>query len=53
LWRAAERIGAWRETGRDVFAYFNNDVGAMPSPMRGGSTIGWLVTPEPRSAGKT
>ena len=26
LWRAAERIGDWRETGRDVFVYFNNDV---------------------------
>ena len=25
LWRAAERLAAWREAGRDVFAYFNND----------------------------
>ncbi|HEY1741410.1 MAG TPA: DUF72 domain-containing protein, partial [Acidimicrobiia bacterium] len=25
LWRAAERIGEWRDDGCDVYAYFNND----------------------------
>lgn len=25
LWRVAERFEAWRDEGRDVFAYFNND----------------------------
>lgn len=28
LWRAADRLGAWRDEGRDVHAYFNNDQGA-------------------------
>lgn len=27
LWRAADRLGAWRDDGVDVYAYFNNDVG--------------------------
>jgi uncharacterized protein YecE (DUF72 family) len=25
LWRVAERLGRWLDTGHDVFAYFNND----------------------------
>jgi uncharacterized protein YecE (DUF72 family) len=25
LWRAADRLAEWRNAGRDVFAYFNND----------------------------
>jgi uncharacterized protein YecE (DUF72 family) len=25
LWRVAERLGAWRAEGHDVYAYFNND----------------------------
>lgn len=28
LWRAAERVGCWRDPGADVYAYFNNDVGS-------------------------
>jgi uncharacterized protein YecE (DUF72 family) len=28
LWRWADRLGAWRDEGTDVVAYFNNDVGA-------------------------
>jgi uncharacterized protein YecE (DUF72 family) len=28
LRRSAERLGAWLEQGCDVFAYFNNDIGA-------------------------
>jgi len=28
LWRSAERLGAWLDQGCDVYAYFNNDVGA-------------------------
>ncbi len=26
LWRAADRLGAWRDEGCDVYAYFNNDI---------------------------
>lgn len=25
LWRVADRLGAWRDEGTDVYAYFNND----------------------------
>jgi uncharacterized protein YecE (DUF72 family) len=25
LWRVADRLGAWRDDGCDVYAYFNND----------------------------
>lgn len=28
LWRTADRLGAWRDDGCDVYAYFNNDQGA-------------------------
>jgi uncharacterized protein YecE (DUF72 family) len=28
LWRIADRLGAWRDDGCDVHAYFNNDQGA-------------------------
>jgi uncharacterized protein YecE (DUF72 family) len=28
LWRVAERLEAWLERGVDVYAYFNNDIGA-------------------------
>jgi uncharacterized protein YecE (DUF72 family) len=28
LWRVADRLGAWLDEGCDVYAYFNNDIGA-------------------------